>query len=111
MSKSKKLEKEKKDLSIPPLPDPIFVVELDEHVLLTGYTLTDCVFPYYRFDNDCDSAFSAAEDMASQKKKLVVDAVNFHLYYPHIYDPIKLDADMQRLMETIKNIRIDFNRK
>lgn len=111
MSKSKKPEKEKRDLPIPPIPDPIFVVELDKHVLLTGYTITDCVFPYYRFDKECDKAFDAAEHMAKQSNKLVVDAVNFHLHDPHIYDPIKLDADMARLIETVKNIRIDFNKK
>jgi|SRR5271168_4707560 len=99
MTKSKKKEaKEGKELSIPPLPDPIFVIELENEVLITAFAIEECSSPHYRFDNDCDGAFKAATDIATKKKILITDAVNYNIDDPHTYDPVKLEAQNTALM-------------
>lgn len=101
MSKSKKEEKGKKDLSIPPIPNPIFLVELDEYILLTGFPIQECVFPCYLFDNDCEGAFNAAYEIGKNEHKLIIDSVNYYSYDPHVYDPIMMDLQIQNILNTV----------
>lgn len=99
----------KKTLSIPPLPDPIFVVEIDEYILVVGIPITTCVFPHYKFEDTNNlgygQAFEAAEELSAKTKKLVVNAIDFFIYDPHVYDPVKLDAQMKNLMDVLQNER------
>ena len=109
MSKSKKKKekegKEEKGFTIPPFPDFIFVVELEDKVLMTSESITECVFPYYRFDTTtaegCDKAFKAAENIANTKKCNVVDAVNFNIDDPYVYNPITREANRKLLIDSI----------
>jgi hypothetical protein len=82
-------------------PYTVFVVELDDFILITGFPIEICIFPCYRFDGDGNAAFDAADDIAKQCNKLVVDAVNFDIDNPQIYDPAKIDIKMKELMETL----------
>ena len=132
MSKAKKREqreKEKKDLSILPYPNPIFVVELDSHILITGFPpyyssvglahhvsqpIAKCVFPLYMFDNDYRGAFAAAEKISAEQKKLVANAVDFYIDEPGIYDPVVFQERSKRLTELILSERqkiIDSHKK
>lgn len=101
--------KEKKKLSIPPYPDTIFVVELDKHILITGFPITECIFPIYRFDKNLPEAFEAAENIAMENKKLVVNAIDFHLHDPLIYDPFKIQEQMENLIASVDKARAQIN--
>lgn len=96
---NKKETKDKLDLSIPPLSDTIFVIELEEYILATGFPVKECIFPIYRFDDEYGAAMEAADNIAKEQKKLVVNAVDFSIYDPHVYDPIKIDAQMKSMIE------------
>ena len=102
---NKKEETGKKNLSIPPTPNPIFLVELNEYILLTGFPINECIFPLYVFDNDCDGAFEAANNIAKEDRKFIIDAVNYHLYDPHIYDPIAIDIKIENIVNAIFKAR------
>lgn len=94
----------KKKLTIPALPKTIYVVELDEYIIVTGFPITECVFPIYRFDNGdaaYDNAFQVADDIAIKTGKLVANAVDFNLDDPLIYDPIKINEQMKNLIKVI----------
>ena len=97
--------KEKKNFSIPPLPNPIFVIELKDHILVTGFPVKECVFPIYRFDNAYDEAFEAATDIAIKSNKNIANAVDFYLNDPHVYDPIELIARMKVVSESLAAAR------
>lgn len=119
MSKAKKKEqreKGKKDLSILPYPNPIFVVELTSHVLITGFPpyysslgiaahksepIKECVFPLYMFDKDYSGAFTAAERISAEHKKPVANAVDFYIDDPGIYNPLILQERSRRLTELV----------
>lgn len=102
MSKEKK---EKVNLTIPSLPDIIFVVEMNEHILVIGGPIAECVFPFYRFDNAHDAAFEAADAIAVATKKLVIDAVNFFVYDPFIYDPVAVEEHMKKLFTFVDELQ------
>ena len=116
MSKAKKRaakeNKEAKDLSIPRIPDSIFVVELNDVVLITGFNIATCVFPHYKFDTQDQSsfkAFAAAEDIAVKQGKLIADTVELgFIDDPHIYDPLKLKAQVKRIADLILEERVRF---
>ena len=101
MSK-KKTNPDRKDLTIPALPDPIFVVELDKHVLMTGLPIKECIFPHYRFDNDCVAAYDCAYDIAGKSNKLMADVVNFSLDEPFIFDPKEIARQISCINDTIR---------
>jgi hypothetical protein len=82
------------------LPQTIYVVELQDHVVLTGFDIgTDCVFPAYRFDRQHQAAYIACEDIAIKRGKKVADMVAFSPHKPHVYDPIKT----RRIQSTKRN--------
>lgn len=97
--------KTKRDLSFPSLPDVLFVVELDQYVLLTGFQITECIFPYYKFDKTSEAAYEAAEDIAVKSNKLVVNAVDFYIHDPLIYDPKKIQEQVKNLVKVITEAR------
>lgn len=110
MTKSKKREakanKVEKDLSIPPFPDPIFVIELDNEILITDFEAKECIYPHYRFDGEPDAAFKAADVIATKAKKPVTDTIKFgSLEDPFTYDPVKLENQNTNLMVIINNER------
>lgn len=96
----------KKDLSIPSIPDTLFVVELDCHILLTGFPIKESVFPTYRFDNNSETAYELAEQLALDLNKLVVNAVDFHIDDPLIYDARKMHEQMTRLNELVLKMKV-----
>lgn len=96
-----KKSKEKKDLSIPHMPDVLFVVELNEYILLTGFPIAECIFPYYKFEKDHERAFEAAEKIAVEQNKSVVNAVDFYIDDPMIYNPIEVQDQIRNLMDIL----------
>lgn len=124
MSKAKKRalrEKEKKDLSILPYPNPIFVVELASHILITGFPpyysslgiaghkseqIKECVFPLYMFDKNYREAFTAAERISIEHNKPVANAVDFYIDDPGIYDPVILVERSRRLTKLALSERL-----
>jgi hypothetical protein len=114
----------KKDLSILPYPDPIFVIELDSHILITGFPvyyssvglahhisqpINECKFALYRFDADYVAAFSAAEKMSVEQNKPVANAVDYYIDDPHVYDPLLLEKQRKHLVDIIKRERQAIN--
>lgn len=95
-SKKKKAKKEKElkqDFAIPPFPDFAFVIEVADKVVISEESLDVLSHPHYLFDvstpEGCDRAFAFADEIANRKQCLVVDALNFNLDDPLIYDPEK----------------------
>jgi hypothetical protein len=102
-------KKIKSQLSISPFPETLFVVVLDEYVLLTSFPITECIFEYYKFNNDTENAYEALDIIAIKTNKLVANAVDFSLEDPFIYDPKKIQAQMENLMKVISEARAKIN--
>jgi hypothetical protein len=69
------------------IPSAIFVVELSKYILVTRFPVEECIFPCYRFDNQIDEAFNAAYTIGLEQNKRVVNAVDYLIQDPYVYDP------------------------
>jgi hypothetical protein len=78
------------------IPSSVFVVELSKYILVTGFPIGQCIFPCYRFDNNINDAFKAADILGYEKNKMVVNAVDYFIHDPYVYDPRLLRAAEQR---------------
>lgn len=71
------------------VPHTLFVIELDQMVLITDTMIDKCVYPCYRFDNQHQVAFVACEELAAKGNKQVVNSVGCSIWNAKMYAPVK----------------------
>jgi len=69
------------------IPSTIYVVELTKYILITRFPVEHCIYPCYRFDSQIKDAFKAADVIGYEQNKRVVNAVDYLINDPYIYDP------------------------
>lgn len=109
-----KEKKEKQDLSIPRIPDKIYVIYTDKYVLLTGIKASNKSWEKFLGRRDVyilegDFGYSKVLEMAEAIARgmcgLIINAVEFDIYDPMITDPIKIDEQAANLAKIIANIK------
>ncbi len=76
------------------LPEYIYVVEIDKHVVLTCDIIKFSIFPCYMFDFSRGEAYEAAEHIAIETNKLVANCIGYEPGEYWEYDPKTIDTTL-----------------